>query len=276
MRQGPLQPEEYQEQACLLCMDREEHIPLRRIMEKLDDHFHHKDYPAVEKHLHYWLEEARACGDLRGEFALQNELMGYYRKLGRGEEAMESAEATLALVEKLESEGSVGAATACVNSATVYQAFGRSEQALELFRRAQTIYEKSLTRDDSRLGSLYNNMALAMTSLRRFDEAKELYAMALDVMGRVKHGELEQAMTHLNLADAAVAEYGPEAAEGMVTGRLEQAYELLTGSTAPRNGYYAFVCEKAAAAYGYYGWFLQEAELNRRAREIVERTGTES
>ena len=39
----------------------------------------------------------------------------------------------------------------------------------------------------------------------------------------------------------------------------------------PRDGYYAFVCEKCAPVFGYYGYFLTEQELNRRAREIYDR-----
>ena len=39
-----------------------------------------------------------------------------------------------------------------------------------------------------------------------------------------------------------------------------------------RDGYYAFVCEKCASVFGYYGRFFYEKELTERARRIYERT----
>ena len=46
---------------------------------------------------------------------------------------------------------------------------------------------------------------------------------------------------------------------------------MMNTESLPRDGYYAFVCEKCAPVFGYYGYFLTERELNRRAREIHER-----
>ena len=39
-----------------------------------------------------------------------------------------------------------------------------------------------------------------------------------------------------------------------------------------KDGYYAFVCEKCASVFGYYGYFAYENELKMRAREIYERS----
>ena len=49
------------------------------------------------------------------------------------------------------------------------------------------------------------------------------------------------------------------------------AGKLLDTESLPRNGYYAFVCEKCAPVFGYYGFLQTEQELNRRAREIHNR-----
>ena len=49
------------------------------------------------------------------------------------------------------------------------------------------------------------------------------------------------------------------------------AEELLNEPSLPRNGYYAFVCEKCAPVFGHYGWFAAEAELRKRAKEINDR-----
>ena len=53
--------------------------------------------------------------------------------------------------------------------------------------------------------------------------------------------------------------------------RLEAAERLLDDPALPRDGYYAFVCEKCAPTFDYYGYFLVADDLNERARAIYER-----
>ena len=49
---------------------------------------------------------------------------------------------------------------------------------------------------------------------------------------------------------------------------LDQAYDLLHDYSGDRNGHYAFVCEKCAPVFAYYGYFLAEEELKTAAEEI--------
>jgi hypothetical protein len=49
-------------------------------------------------------------------------------------------------------------------------------------------------------------MALTCVALGQFDEAFDLYREALETMGHVENGELEQAITYLNMADAVEAQ----------------------------------------------------------------------
>ena len=39
----------------------------------------------------------------------------------------------------------------------------------------------------------------------------------------------------------------------------------------PKDGYYAFVCEKCADTFAYYGYFGYSEELMQRAKKIYER-----
>ncbi len=269
----PLSKEEYEEPACLLCMDQNspKPIPQRRIREKLDGYMSRRDYAGAERHLNYWLAEARQNRDLRGEFFLRGEMMGHYRKIGNKEQAIYNANEGLNLIEKLGFEGTLSAGTAYVNAATVYDAFGMPERSIDLFEKAKAIYEGSLPENDGRLGGLYNNMALAYMALRRFGEAYEAFLKALDVMGRVENGALEQAITYLNLANAVELEHGLEKGEQKIEQYLDTAAALLDDPALPRDGYYAFVCEKCAPTFDYYGYFLVAGDLNERAKEIYER-----
>ena len=242
-------------------------ISISRILERLDEHLGRNDYTAAERHLLYWLSESQGACDGRTELLIRNELMGLYRKLGREKDALNAAHAALSKIDELGVAEQVGSATSYINAATVYKAFGRASDAIPLFERARIIYERELDCDDARLGGLYNNMALALVDLSRFSEASALYARALEVMRRADGGDLEVAITYLNMASAAEAECGLVDADERIQKHLDAA-EAILDAHAKRDGYYAFVCEKCASVFGYYGRFFYENELKARARRI--------
>ena len=162
----PIGADDYEEPRCPLCMEKpgdEERIhtiDMRRVMEKLDEYLARKDYGAAERHLEFWLGEARLGNDKRGEFAVRGEQIGFYRKRGEEDKCFSCVSDALRLMSKLGYEDSVSGATCYVNCGTAAHAFGRYEQALEFFERAKIIYDKHLPENDARLGGLYNNMAL--------------------------------------------------------------------------------------------------------------------
>ena len=272
-----LEKEDYVEPACPFCTDAYQKeppvksVPIGRIIEKADEYFSRNDYFGAERHFLYWLKEAKEGRDLRGEFSIRNELLGLYRKVGKKEEGIEDAKEVLSLIEKLDIQEEIAAGTARVNIGTVYKTFGLYDEAMEEFEKASAIYEKKLDAGDGRLGGLYNNMALVLVDLKRFKEARENYLKALSVMEKVENGELERAITYLNLVDLTAYEKGLEEGAEEIADYFEKAEKLLDTPKIPRNGYYAFVCEKCAGTFGYYGYFAYENELKERARQIYER-----
>ena len=272
-----LEKEDYIDPACPLCgrpgeTESAQPVPIDRIMRKMREYEDASDWAGAERHLNYWLAEADMNRDERGGLMLHNELMGFYRKQGKREEAMAHAAKAAELIEKLGMEDTVTAGTTWVNAGTVHEAFRDPVGGLVFFEKARANYEKNLPEADERLGGLYNNMALALTSCGRYGEALELFRHALKIMEKQEHGEPEQAITLLNMADALEADLGPEEAAEYTEEYLDRAAELLDTADLPRNGYYAFVCEKCAPVFGHYGYFAEEAELRRRAGEIRERT----
>jgi len=243
-------------------------IPERRVLEKLDEYLAKNDYRKAEAHLTYWVGEAKLGNDEQGVFTLENESMGLCRKLGRKEDAVTHAEEALRLMDALSLAGTVAGGTALVNAATVYKAFGMAEKALPLYARARSVYEALLPGEDPRLGGLYNNYALALAELGRFDEAFTLNRLALEVMQRVPGSEPEQAITWLNIADALSMEAGTDAALSEIREYLKTAKALLDTPDLPHNGNYAFVCEKCAPTFGHYGDRETMDELNLRAQKI--------
>lgn len=246
-------------------------IPTDSVIEKLDFLLSKNDYFAAKEHLLYWLSEAKSLGDGKGELLIANELMGLCRKLSQRDEAIKYSQKARDTVMKLGIEENVGAATTYLNSATVYKAFGRAEESIDLFQKAKEIYENNLNANDDRLAGLYNNMALALVDLKRFSEARELYEKAINVLKENECKEPEQAITYLNLASAAEAEHGLLDAEDLISFNINKAMQLLDSVKEREDGNYAFVCEKCASVFGYYGFFHYEKELTERYRRIYER-----
>ena len=244
-------------------------IPIQRILEKMDTLLARKETEAAERHLDYWIAEAEQTGDHSGKLTLLNERIGFYRKQGRGGEAIAAAQQSLQLAESLGLAQTVTMGTTLVNAATAYKAFGDAGAALPLYERARTIYEAKLPAGDARLGGLYNNMALTMTELGDYGRAEDLFRAALGVMEQMRGGEADMAITYCNLADLASAQLGAEAGEEQITADLERAIALLDSKMLPRDGYYAFVCEKCAPTFAHYGFFYYEQVLSARAEEIT-------
>ncbi len=246
-------------------------LPTERILDKLDGYLHKNDYSGALRHLNYWLAEATAAEDTRTALLLHNERMGLHRKLGQEPEAVDALQEALATVERLGVSEQVGAATTYLNAATVYKAFGQAEKSLPLFQKARTIYERELSPEDDRMAGLYNNMALALTDVGDYEQSRSLNRKALAIMESKADGAPEAAITYLNMASNAEAEQGLEAAEEVISIYLDRARALLDEYPC-RDGNYAFVCEKCASVFGYYGHFAYAKELSERATEIYERT----
>ena len=253
-------------------------VPQRRIVDKMNEYMSRRDYAGAERHLLYWLAEAELGRDLQGQLMLRNEMVGHYRKTAQREKAMESAGKALELLRELGMENSISAGTTYVNVATACNAFGEYERSLELFEKARAAYEGSSFVEPQLLGGLYNNMALTCTALSKYDEALALYEKAVSVMAEVPDGELEQAITCLNMADTVEARNGMEEGESRINDLVERAEELLEkkgrellehpGVERARIGYYAFVCEKCAPVFEYYGYFLTANKLRETAEKI--------
>ena len=275
MKNDILQEEDFKEPACVLCgtpfsKPAQPIIPLDRILTKYDDHMNRQDFEGAERHLAYWINESAACGDLRAEFSVRNEYMGFLRLRGRHDQATKQADAAIAIIEKLDMTDSVTAGTCFLNSATVNDAAGHTDRALELFKRAEKEYTDSLPAGDPRLCGLYNNYGLALEHAARYNEAIELFDKAIALSDDTARGRLEQAISWLNKADAYSASDTSEETEGIVFECLQTASDLLNDTRNPHDGYYAFVLEKCSPVFAYYGWFADSEKFAALSKETYE------
>ena len=272
-----LSGEDYKEPICPFVTDfyeggaSVEPIPMQRVVEKLDELLYGKgDIDAARRHLEYWERAAEAGRDLRGLLTVENEMMGFYRQNATKEDAYGAAERGIELLPVLGLEDTISGATTYLNAATVYKTFGEPEKAVESYERAKVIYEKCLEKNDTRMAGLYNNYALALCDVGRYDEAEKSYFSALEIVENDGTQVLERAITYLNLADLYYIKLGELESSDLVEKYLGMA-ENIFESDVPRNGYYAYVCEKSAPTFRYYGWFMTAKTLEERAKAIYDR-----
>ncbi len=246
----------------------EGYIPIDRIINKIDNLFDKNNYEEAGRLLEYWRADALELHDKRGELAMESELIGYYRKQNLSDACLKSTQRALELVDELKQYNMASGATIYINCATAYKAFGMPKDALSLYTKAEGIYKSILPQNDPRFGALYNNMALAFEDLERFSDAELAYYKALNIMKNAPNGELECAITYINLAHLY------EKCNKLEKTRecLDFAYTMLMNVNNPRNGYFAFVLEKCAPSFAYFGKEDIYSQMIKESKDIYERS----
>ncbi len=268
---------DYAEPACPLCGGKEFYypdknaplgrIPIARIIDKVDALFDKNDYVQAGKLLEYWEGEAKELRDRNGELSIQSELIGYYRKVNEKQKGLVSVKRALTLLEELNQSGTVSGATILINCATAFKAFDMPREALPLYKQAEAIYALELEEGDSRFGGLYNNMAVTLAELGDYDGAERAYELALNVMQKVDRGELESAITYVNMAHA----YESCGRSEKIAECMRKAYALLYTKGILHDGYFAFVLEKCAPSFEYFGLTKESEEMLEESKRIYAR-----
>ncbi len=270
---------DYAEPACPLCGGKEFYypdknaplgrIPVARIIDKVDALFDKNDYVQAGRLLEYWQGEAKELRDKNGELSIQSELIGYYRKVNEKQKGLVAVERALTLLKELNQSETVSGATILINCATAYKAFDMPLEALPIYKQAEAIYFRELKENDSRFGGLYNNMAITLAELGDYEGAESAYNRALKVMSKAERGQLECAITYVNMAHM----FESIGTEERIAECMREAYSLLYTEDIPHDGYFAFVLEKCAPSFEYFGLVKESKEMQEESRNIYARAG---
>ncbi len=274
-----IDPFDYKEPRCSLCDGKDFYnpknnspdgrIPIDRILAKTDAFYNCNDYLGAGAILEYWLTEAVSLNDMRGELSICSELIGHYRKTCNADKGERTIARAIFLLNELDLLNTVSGATILINVATALKSFGKPEQSLEYFKKAEETYLSNLKEDDEKFGGLYNNMALTYGDLNDFNTAYYYFEKAIEVMEKVKGGNLELAITYINIAHL-LDQYAMK--RESIVDSLYIAYYLLTDEKIVKNGYYAFVLEKCAPSFKYFGFENIFNEFTREYKKIYEGT----
>lgn len=242
-------------------------IPLSRVMAKLDELFSRNDLPAVGRTLDYWESEARALKDERGLLEILNEKIGYFRRTGEKDKAIEAVNSAFSLIEKHAIGDPISYGTVYLNGATTLKAFGLPEEAMPYYDKALALYKENLECDDYRLAAFYNNVSSAYKDLGDPARAEECCYKAIDILKGKKEFRGEIAVSLINVAHIY---YDEDPLDDKVYTLMDKAWELLSSEDNVHDGDFAFVCAKCYPAFGFFGYFEREAELKALSERIYE------
>ncbi len=269
---------DYKEPKCSLCDGKDFYnpkldgpvgrVPVDRIISKVDECFNKNNFSEAGRLLEYWKNEAVSLNDLAGELSIESELVGFYRKTDNRKKGLKSIDRALDLVEQLNQTHMASGATVYLNSATAFKAFGYAERAIELYQNAEKVYNKVLAVGDARFAGLYNNMALTLVDLKRYKEAEICYKKAIEVICNVENSQPDLAITYVNMAHL----YELTGNKNKITDCLFSAYNILNKDNLIKNGYFAYVLEKCAPSFEYFGYDVIAKEFIKTSGEIYERS----
>lgn len=250
-------------------------IDIQRFLDKLDIYLYSNNVEGAKRHINYWLTEAATVGDQRAKLTILNELIGLCRKTSDQEKCMKAIDEVFSLISTLRLEGEIIEATSYLNAATAYKAFGNATEALKCYRHTESIYKMRLSMFDSRFAGLYNNMALALAECGFPLEASSYYDKALQILQHNPKSEPEQAITYLNMADL-LDSHKNKTDDDLShidfylkkAHSLLESYMILNEAKVMKDGSYAYVCDKCAPVFDYYGYFAYSEELTERAKKI--------
>lgn len=188
-------------------------MDINKIFETLDQIYAGKESYKAEGYLKECLEEAKTERDAGAQMIICNELGGYYRALGRCEEAIPLFQLAVDCIHALNMTGSENHATTLINYATTYAVWGKPEKSMELFQEAYDMLAALGIGTDFRMATLHNNMSILCQDMGDFDNALDHLNKALGILSQLYDAEMEVAITYTNIAQVHLAAGNMEGAK---------------------------------------------------------------
>lgn len=239
-------------------------ISVRAFLKELDSYFAKEDLQGAEACALRWLDIARKHNDYAGESMIYNEMTGFYRRTGEKEKAFDAIRKGFETLDAFNADWRTRGMF-FLNSATTMKAFGEAEKAMGYYDESENWFRGRLKNDDPVWAGFYNNKALALQDMKRYQEAEECFLTAVRLTETNKENALETAISLVNLAHLY---YETDNCDERINPLMERALEIL--DCPDYSGYvkYAFTCRKCAPSFGFFGFFLEEKKLNERADRI--------
>ena len=206
------------------------------------------------------------CIDKDFLLAINNELIGFYRKQNDKIRCLSTINETLTILNAIKNKKTEFYGTIYLNIATGYSAFNCIQQAEENFIKSELIFQDVLDVYDSKLGALYNNFASIYLLKNEPLKARDYYQKSI-LLAEKNNNKLYKAQSLVNITYT----YNIVNDDKIIEELLDNANKLFFDNDIIKDKETSFIYKKYAKDFAYYGYFLVEEELLNRAKEIDER-----
>ena len=107
-------------------------------------------------------------------------------------------------------------------------------------------------------------MASSCIDQGNFEQAEKFYLQAAEIL-RTANQLMDLSVTFINLAQLYD---GLDPEDSKIETYLDQALACFENNAVPHDGYYVHTCRKCASAFGYFGRFADEKELQDKAEKF--------
>ena len=177
-------------------------MDIEKVLKELDELPGGTEAYKTEAFLYENIETANRKGDKGAALTLINELIGYFRYMGKFDDADKVIADARSMCKEMGITSSQSYATTLLNIATLERAMGSFAESLADYMHVKDIYDKHLDPNDYLYAALYNNLSLLYQETARDEEAASCLIKALDVISLYDDRRIEQAITRTNLAQA--------------------------------------------------------------------------
>ena len=223
-------------------------MDVKGILEELDYLSTLKQTDAIEPFLLGKAAEAMEEKDTAALLSILNELVTYYKNLGRYSDAIKISEKILKLAEDLELEGSIEYGSLLLNVAAVYQMAERLEDARNLYLQVFPCFEGKLEKSDSKWGCLYHSMSVLYRELKEWNQSIVCLKKALE-LATMKDCVSEVSVIHTKMADSYLQKKETETA----IFHLKKALKLYHATEENQDGNYGVALFNMGEAYYQLG-----------------------
>ena len=238
---------------------------IKDFYDKLDECFASNDVAGAASVLEDYYKKAKAMDDTSLICAVLSERMGFYRGMGKEEEALSSVRLMEELIEKEELDKHIDGtnyATMLINMGTTKSRFGLYEEGLVLYDEAMKLLQGS--EDYYLLASLSNNMSSAYEGIGESEKAIDSYKAAISFLDHPGILSYYKAITYANMAacyEAMGDEKGQLSSVQMMDEIVDRLFELVDPG-------FASCLNKCAMYHEHLGHVERAEYLRKRAEEI--------
>lgn len=214
-------------------------MDINKILSELDGLFAANKLDEIEDFLKNALEKSVEEKDTGASLSIVNELIGFYREMTIYDKAYEMCGRAEELLTATGLLSTAAGATTFVNIANACRAMGRLPDSHKYYDMAERIFKDTISEDDFRWASLYNNLSLLYQAEGNGNAACESLYRAMEIVKKHKEAKVELAVTYTNLAQA----YMQTGETGNAEKYLKRAEELF--EEIGKNDYHYCGCANA-------------------------------